>query len=948
MGKGVYISKGLAIATVVLTVSAVSGIVLMVVMYQLQIKENPPKVPPTLIPTTPIPTGPPPNLRLPDNLIPERYEVFLQPYFYTVLENNTVQSHVFKGNSTVTFKCVKDTRSIFLHALQLSVSNVKVTDSVTRKNIEVERYEVHINKTNFFEIQLKEVLNGNGSYYELFTEFEGELLDDLAGLYMSRYTENPVNEDDDQKRFLMASQMQPTDARKVFPCFDEPALKAVFSITIIHRPETKARSNTPGEGKYTDIDGEQWIVTKFEPTPIMSTYLLAFTVNQFTDKEVKLENKEIRIWAKPEAINAGHASYSLQITKDILAFYEELFGLKYPLRKLDQIAIPDFGAGAMENWGLIMYRETALLYEEGVSSTSNKEWIATVIAHELAHQWFGNLVTMKWWNNLWLSEGFATYISYLGVNKVEPTWDILDLIVLKEVQPAMEVDSLNSSHPLSSTEAEIQTTAEISDLFDSISYSKGAAVLRMLCAHIGETAFFEGLKLYLKNNQYQSTDTTDLWKYMKEVSTEDVESIMYGWTEQVGYPVISINTSTGEIWQEQFLLNQTGDYGLEWQVPIRFMKSPLFKVEKEVLREKGPVARPAYDLKPGEWLLANINCTGYYRVNYDEENWYKLIDQMETDHHDIPLISRGQLIDDAFNLARAKYVNVTLALSTTKYLINETEYIPWESALNNLQYFILMFDRSEVYGPMQKYLRKQVGPLYDYFQEYTDNATVPEKHSEQFNQINAISVACSNDVQECTEMATKLFKDWRNGTNRIPPNLKSTIYCSAIASGDEDDWDFAWNQYEKASIATEKDKLRYALSCTKKMWLLNRYLEYTLEPSKIRKMDAVSTINHIARNVAGQALAWDFIRAHWTEITEEYGSGLMSVGSLIDEVTERFSTEFELQQLKQFRREHYGDGPGPAARALEQAIERTEANIEWVKENKQTVMNWFLQESKDH
>uniref|UniRef100_A0A8B9L6N3 Aminopeptidase n=1 Tax=Astyanax mexicanus TaxID=7994 RepID=A0A8B9L6N3_ASTMX len=912
MGKGVYISKGLAIATVVLTVSAVSGIVLMVVMYQLQIKENPPEEPPTLIPTTPIPTGPPPNLRLPDNLIPERYEVFLQPYFYTVLENNTVQSHVFKGNSTVTFKCVKDTRSIFLHALQLSVSNVKVTDSVTRKNIEVERYEVHINKTNFFEIQLKEVLNGNGSYYELFTEFEGELLDDLAGLYMSRYTENPVNEDDDQKRFLMASQMQPTDARKVFPCFDEPALKAVFSITIIHRPETKARSNTPGEGKYTDIDGEQWIVTKFEPTPIMSTYLLAFTVNQFTDKEVKLENKEIRIWAKPEAINAGHASYSLQITKDILAFYEELFGLKYPLRKLDQIAIPDFGAGAMENWGLIMYRETALLYEEGVSSTSNKEWIATVIAHELAHQWFGNLVTMKWWNNLWLSEGFATYISYLGVNKVEPTWDILDLIVLKEVQPAMEVDSLNSSHPLSSTEAEIQTTAEISDLFDSISYSKGAAVLRMLCAHIGETAFFEGLKPYQHvlslTNQTLFTLITP-----NQVSTEDVESIMYGWTEQVGYPVISINTSTGEIWQEQFLLNQTvlkhRSFKLYWiQLFSKLiLKWLVFSV----------VARPAYDLKPGEWLLANINCTGYYRVNYDEENW-------------------------------AKYVNVTLALSTTKYLINETEYIPWESALNNLQYFILMFDRSEVYGPMQKYLRKQVGPLYDYFQEYTDNATVPEKHSEQFNQINAISVACSNDVQECTEMATKLFKDWRNGTNRIPPNLKSTIYCSAIASGDEDDWDFAWNQYEKASIATEKDKLRYALSCTKKMWLLNRYLEYTLEPSKIRKMDAVSTINHIARNVAGQALAWDFIRAHWTEITEEYGSGLMSVGSLIDEVTERFSTEFELQQLKQFRREHYGDGPGPAARALEQAIERTEANIEWVKENKQTVMNWFLQESKDH
>ncbi|XP_072551486.1 alanyl (membrane) aminopeptidase-like b isoform X2 [Salminus brasiliensis] len=763
---------------------------------------------------------------------------------------------------------------------------------------------------------------------------------------MSQYTENQTS--NDQTRFLVASQMQPTDARKVFPCFDEPALKAVFNITIIHRMDTIARSNTEGNDRYMDIDGEKWIVTTFHPTPVMSTYLLAFTVNDFISTKVDLDNKEIRIWARPEAVAAGHAKYALEITKEILSFYEELFHLKYPLRKLDQIALPDFGAGAMENWGLIMYRETALLFEEGVSSTSNKEWISIVIAHELAHQWFGNLVTMKWWNNLWLSEGFATYISYLGVDKVQPDWNMEDLIVLKEVQPAMEVDSLNSSHPLSSTEAEIQTPSEITDLFDSISYSKGAAVLRMLCTHIGETAFFQGLKLYLEKYQYQNAQTTDLWKCMEETSGENVASIMKGWTEQVGFPVISINTSTGEISQQQFLLNQTVDYGLEWQVPIRFMKSPNFDVEKDLLKEKGPVERPAYDLKPDEWLLANINCTGYYRVNYDEENWNKLIKQLETRHDVIPLISRGQLIDDAFNLARAKYINVTLALNTTKYLINETEYIPWESALNNLQFFILMFDRSEVYGPMQKYLRKQVGPLYDYFQNYTDNATVPEKHSDQFNQINAISVACSNDVQECTEMATKLFNEWKNGTNRIPPNLKSNIYCSAIASGDEDDWDFAWNQYETATIATEKDKLRYALSCTKKIWLLNRYLEYTLEPTKIRKMDAVSTINHIARNVAGQALAWDFIRAHWTEISQEYGGGFMSVANLIDEVTERFSTEFELQQLKQFKRDHYQEDLGLATRALEQAIERTEANIQWVKENKQTVLNWFLQESKDH
>uniref|UniRef100_A0AAR2LK22 Aminopeptidase n=1 Tax=Pygocentrus nattereri TaxID=42514 RepID=A0AAR2LK22_PYGNA len=906
MGKGVYISKGLAIATVVVTVSAICGIVLMVVMYQLQIEKKPPVRPPTFAPTTPFPTGPPPSLRLPDSLVPESYEIFLQPYLYVELPNATDQTPFFKGNSTVRFQCVKNTRSIFLHALQLNVTKVVVTHSVTGDNIGVGRTTLHEDESNFFEIQLKEVLIGNGSYYDLFTEFEGQLLDDLAGLYMSQYSKN--TSDEKEKRFLVASQMQPTDARKVFPCFDEPAMKAVFNVTIIHRSDTKAQSNSRMGKIIVDIDGEQWVATKFVPTPRMSTYLLAFTVNGFENLWVSnidfLTTVCSKTFARPEAVKAGHADYASIITPKVLKFYEDRFNLSYPLFKLDQIALPDFGAGAMENWGLIMYRETALLYDEHVSSTSNKEWIATVIAHEVAHQWFGNLVTMKWWNNLWLNEGFATYMSYLGVDHVEPDWNIRDLIVLKEIQPAMEVDSLNSSHPLSSTEAEVQTPSDISNLFDGISYSKGAAVLRMLSAYIGESNFFAGLKRYLQTYKYANAEYADLWKCLEEVNVHvasiynDIQSIMKGWTEQVGHSFLYLDLT-------------------------------------------GNTQSPNFSPKPGQWLLVNINCTGYYRVNYDEDNWNKLIDQLETNHDYIPLINRGQLIDDAFNLARAKYVNVTLPLKTTKYLINETEYFPWESALNNLQFFILMFDRSEIYGPMQKYLRKQVSPLYNYFQNYTENATIPEKLTDQYNQINAISVACSNDVPECIEMATKLFQEWRNGTNRIPPNLKSTIYCSAIASGDEDDWDFAWKQYEAATIATEKDKLRYALSCTKKIWLLNRYLEYTLDPTKIRKMDVVSTINHIARNVAGQALAWDFIRGHWTQI-----SGLMSVGSLIDIVTERFSSEFELQQLKQFQRDYDEDGMGPATRALEQAIERTEANIQWVKENKQTVLNWFLQESQ--
>ncbi|XP_062860671.1 alanyl (membrane) aminopeptidase-like b [Trichomycterus rosablanca] len=943
MAKGVYISKAVAIATAVLTVSAVCGIVGMIVLYQIQVKINPPVRPTTPIPTMTIPTGPPPTLRLPDSLIPLSYQVFLQPYLYTRLSNGTEQDYVFKGNSTVRLQCVKNTRSIFLHAFNLSISEVAVTHSFTGESLKVERYKVHNNDSNFFEIQLKDVLVGNGSCYDLFTKFEGEL-GEWTGLYASYYTEK-TDEDEDEMRFLVASQMEPIHAREVFPCFDEPALKAVFNITIIHRHGSTALSNGQPDDRIVDIDGEQWIVTTFSPTPLMSTYLLGFTVHQFAFQTNEYDKKPIMTWARPEAVKARHAEYASEITVKILRYFENLFKIKYSLNKLDQIAVPDFHSGGMENWGVTMYREPSLLFDNEESSIKNKEWVASVTAHELAHQWLGNLVTMKWWNNLWLKEGFATYLSYLAVDAVEPQWNIRDLMVLQELQPSLEEDSLNTSRPLSFSETEVETPSEIMYMFNTITYSKGAAVLRMLSAYMGETNFLEGLQIYLTFYQYNSSENEDLWSCMQKATHKDVAGVMKPWTVQEGYPVISINISNGEISQEQFLLNREEDTGIEWQVPIYYMKSNKAPTE-DLLKEKGPVRKPVYIIKDDAWLLANINFTGYYRVNYDKVNWNRLLNQLNNNHHAIPHISRGQLIDDAFNLARANYINVTLALNTTKYLIKETEYVPWEFALLNLKYFTYMFDRSEVYGPMQRYLRKQVKPLYEYFQNNTVNASISENLAEQYNQKNAISTACTNGLPECIEMARQLFDDWKNGT-KIPPNLRSTIFCEGIAAGDEDDWDFAWQKFEEATIATEKDELRYALSCTKIIWLLNRYLEYTLDPSKIRKIHMVSTISYIANNVAGQALAWDFVRAHWMHISDEYGDDSLSIGYLIEDVSKRFSTAFDLHQLRQFQVEYEEqyDGPGPATPSLEYAMKRTEANIKWVKEKKQTVLNWFKDES---
>uniref|UniRef100_A0A672SLM2 Aminopeptidase n=1 Tax=Sinocyclocheilus grahami TaxID=75366 RepID=A0A672SLM2_SINGR len=894
MAKGIGMSKALAVGVGVLTVSSVCGLVMMAVMYKIQIDRFPPVSPPT--PTKPpvIPTGLPPTLRLPDNLIPESYKVLIQPYLYAVIPNNyTNQSFAFTGHSTVRVKCMIVSKSIFLHAQDLNVTTVEVRKSDSNEKLSVSGYKIHQNETNFLEIQLKDAMSGNETYYDIFTKFEGELFDVLDGFYVSG--------------LFATSLLQPTNARKVFPCFDEPALKAVFQITIIHRPDTVALSNGIGAGsKLTEIDGEEWIVTTFEETPIMSTYSLAFTVSDFKSK-TRHSGTIIHIHARGDAIYAGHADYALEVTEKVLIRYQDIFGLKYPLTKIDQIALPDISVEAMENWGFISYQESGLLYDKSTASTFDQERVATLIAHELAHQWFGNLVTMRWWNDLWLNEGFATYMSYIGVQA--DGWDLRDLIVLRETQTAFQVDSLNSSHPLRLQENDIQTFSEITELFDDITYSKGAAVLRMLATFMTEDAFMRGIKMYLAKFEYKNTVYKDLLKCLQEETKEDLEGFMSTWIEQVGYPVITIITQTGETSQEHFLLKQTQvTYYLTW---------PHFQLQDK-----------------DEWLLANVNCAGFFRVNYDEENWNKLRMQLERYHHVIPIINRGQLIDDAFNIARAHRLNVTIALSLTKYLVNDTEYIPWESALKNLDHLILMFDRSEVYGPITKYLRNLITRLYDHFEEYTINGTVPEKHTDQYNQVNAISVACSNGLTKCITMAKSLFEDYKNGTNDIHPNLRKAIYCSAIASGDEYDWEFAWMEYQRATVAAEKDKLRYALSCTKEIWLLNRYLQYTIDSSKIRKMDMFSTINYIAKNVAGQPLAWDFVREHWSYITQEYGAGVVSLGSLLDAVTKRFSTEVEREEVLFHS----------STRALEQVIERTEANIKWVKENKQIVKDWFTGE----
>uniref|UniRef100_A0A3P8SJZ8 Aminopeptidase n=1 Tax=Amphiprion percula TaxID=161767 RepID=A0A3P8SJZ8_AMPPE len=769
------LSKAFAAAFAVLTVSVICGTVTMVVLYKVQMSG----VNATARPTVPVTTEPPPPvLRLPRSLIPDRYELVLQPRLYTriVREENATspnQTLVFTGNSTVHFRCVQKTRSIFMHGRDLQVSGPVLTDRDSRKKI-WSRVKDLDGESGFLELELDQDLEVGGNY-SLVLDFRGQISQNLDALFLSEYQEEPEpepGEDSGTDRFLAATNLQPTDARRLFPCFDEPDMKAEFSVTIIHRLKTTALSNT--QMTVSNIEDDEWKYTRFETTPRMSTYLLAFTVSEFTPIiSYTTDNRVmIRIFARPEAKAAGHTSYASHITGKILEFYERRFEIDYELNKLDQIALPDLYPAAMENWGLVTYQEGVLLYEEGVSSLLHKENVAGIIAHELAHQWFGNLVTMEWWNNIWLNEGFATYMSHFAVDAVEPTFRMKDTFIMNNLHAAFQEDALASSHPLSPPQEDIQTSDEIIGLFDSITYSKGSLMLRMLADVVGESVFNEGINSYLKTFRFRNTNQNDLWNSIEMVRRSkyglSVEQLMTPWITQEGFPVITIDTTNGEIYQKRFLYNNTAESRLCWPVPIRVMsnmsESALVWLE-DVL---GPVKKEEFISKDGEWILANVNSTGYYRVNYNLENWQLLLKQLETNRHLIPLMNRGQLIDDAFNLARAKLIDVTLALNSTLFLREEREFLPWESAVTNLHYFVLMFDRSEVYGPMQAYLRDQVEGLYDFYRKYTNNSTVPEDHSEQHNQVNAIWMACSNGLPECVEMAKLKFTEWMqpNGTNK--------------------------------------------------------------------------------------------------------------------------------------------------------------------------------------
>ncbi|XP_076247540.1 suppressor of ER stress-induced death isoform X2 [Calliopsis andreniformis] len=817
------------------------------------------------------------DVRLPRSVVPDTYELRLIPFIW---EGN----FTFNGEVKILVNVTEDTKNVTLHAVDMNIdesfTNIREYSATSDKH----RAIGIIEQKNDTERQFHVIKTSNtlrkGMRYVVHLKFVGYLNDYLQGFYRSSYIVGS------QKRWIATTQFQPTNARRAFPCFDEPAFKAIFQISIARPRNMTSISNMPRKGEPIPVTGlPSYLWDHYEPSVPMSTYLVAFIVSDF--ESLKSESGNFRVWARSEAIE--QARYCLKIGPNILNYYEDYFNIKFPLPKIDNVALPDFSAGAMENWGLITYRETTMLYQDGVSTSSNQQRVAAVVAHELAHQWFGNLVTPSWWTDLWLNEGFASYVEYIGMNAVEPTWKILEQFVVYDMQSVLGLDALQSSHPIS---IEVGHPDEIGEIFDKISYEKGASIIRMMDHFLTTNVFKQGLTNYLNERAYQSAEQNDLWYALTKQAHKDrvldpgitVKQIMDTWTLQTGYPVVTVtrhyNNGSATLVQERFLLHSsttvtTSETESLWWIPITYTSEKELNFNRtepsEWMKAIKSITLRQLGVNPTQWIIFNLQETGFYRVNYDKKNWQLIINQLIKAPKDISTINRAQLIDDALNLARAGKLDYATALDVTSYLAHETEYLPWKAAFTAMHYLDDMLFKMSSYDRFRVYILKLIDHLYKKI-GFKDNLGDPQL--KVFTRMSVLTWACNFGHEDCVQNAVKQFYNWRNTpnpneNNPISPNLKAVVYCTAIRVGGQSEWEFAWQRYLETNVGSEKDLLLHALGCTREIWLLNRYLDWTItENSGIRKQDVRRVISSVANNPNGQLLVFSFFRNKWSRFKE--------------------------------------------------------------------------------
>jgi puromycin-sensitive aminopeptidase len=825
--------------------------------------------------------------RLPVNVTPERYEIRLTP---------DLAAAAFAGEEKISVHVREPVRQIILNAAEVEFHTVtlKRADGAVVQGKAVLDTENEQATVNFPETI-------NPGRWEVQVSFSGILNDKLHGFYRSFYKDASG-----QEKVLASTQFESTDARRAFPCWDEPAFKAVFQVTLMVDEKLTAISNArvvretilPGTGKKEVI---------FADSIKMSTYLVAFIVGEFEGTQpVMVGNSPLRVWAVPGKRHL--ATFAQEIGRFSLSYFSRYYDIPYPGDKLDLIAIPDFASGAMENLGAITFRETALLVDESKATRSELERVADVVSHENAHMWFGDLVTMRWWNGLWLNEAFATFMEMLAVDAWKPEWRRWDSFTVSRAA-AMQVDGLKSTRPI---EFPVAKPEEAAGMFDVLTYEKGASVLRMLEQYLGAEAFRDGIRSYLRRHEYANAETTDLWDALEDSTSHPARALMDTWIFQAGYPLISVERDGRSLVLSQriFRYLQEGD-GPErnWHVPIflRFGAKQGAIVDQTVLltRQQARIELP----EETDWAVVNAGGHGFYRVRYGAD----LMDALERGRQSkLRAVERFNLINDAWATTLAGLTSLTDYLTLFDLLKDETDINVWTALIISCHHLHRIFDdKQEVV--FQECLRRVLLPAVERL-----GSSPKDGESELESQLRGDLVAALGTLGEdkaCQERARGLYAQYENDASAVDRNLVPALISIVAHTGADQDYENFYGKFKKAQTPQEETRYLFALAAFRRPKLIDRTLELTVN-GEVRTQNAPYLMRGILLNKEAREKAWSFMKMHWNEMLQQYPDN--SIPRMCEGIVGLVTPQLEAEVKEFFANHPVKQG----AKQMEQHLER--------------------------
>lgn len=783
------------------------------------------------------------------NNVTRLYEQFLPKHYILELTPDR-EKHTFKGMVIVSGQKVqRPNQRLTFHQSGLKVTKATVTfhDKRGDQEIVVDRINHH---ANYDEVRLHTKSKLYPGTYTIRMEFSGKITRQMNGMYPCLF------EHDSEEKQLIATQFESHHAREVFPCIDEPEAKATFDLTLNTPVDEAVIANTPIKKQMTEGDK---LKTTFETTPHMSTYLLAFVYGELGYKEAKTKHGTVvRTYATPD--NVQFTDFALDVAVRTLDFYNEYFNIPYPLDKCDMIALPDFASGAMENWGCITYREQCMLVDPNNTTLGNKQYVAMVVAHELAHQWFGNLVTMRWWTDLWLNEGFASWIEYLAVDHMFPEWEMWIQFAVDEQQRAFKLDALENTHPI---EVPVHHPDEIRTIFDTISYSKGASVIHMLHQYLGSEVFRDGLRHYLKRHAYGNTDTVDLWQALEEISGKPVKDFMHAWTSYAGFPLMSVTVDgkNVDVKQERFYVNPEHDKQKQLLWPVALLS------EESRLPDLLSEASGKYEVNDSHDMKLNVGQSGFYRTVYNSSHLEHLGQQIKKGH--LAPLDRLGILSDMFEAAKAGRADTADALHFLDVFNHEDNNAVWDIIASSISSVRGVMDDEELREDMKPFIRRLTALQLERlgWKEKKD-----ESYFDKLLRPTIIGMNAAADHPEVVKECLTRFESMKDPED-LEPDLRGIIYSTAVRHGDKKTFAKLFKLHEESTLSEERTTIAAALTGFKQPELVDKALALINSPS-VRLQDVSYWIAYSFMNRFSRDKTWEWMTENWEWLGENLGADM--------------------------------------------------------------------------